>query len=116
MAVIARGSPVISIIAFKQNENKLYHFNSINMCPELENTDELEKNEGQTYLKLPSESKLSLDCEFLQVTTFDGSVIVIKMPPIIDPMQNQTTSKAPAGAAGDATPTNGTPENLMAPS
>ena len=50
MAVIARGSPVISIIAFKQNENKLYHFNSINMSPELENKDELEKNEGQTYL------------------------------------------------------------------
>ena len=46
IAVIARGSPVISIVVFKQNENKLYHLNSINMCPELENTDELEKNDG----------------------------------------------------------------------
>ena len=86
IAVIARGSPVISIIAFKQNENKLYHLNSINMCPELENTDELEKNEGQTYRMLPSEGKLSQDCEFLQVTNFDGCVVLVKMPPIIDPL------------------------------
>jgi hypothetical protein len=35
---------------------------------------------------LPSEGKLSQDCEFLQVTNFDGSIVLIKMPPIIDPL------------------------------
>jgi hypothetical protein len=65
LAVIARGSPIISILAFKQNENKLYHFNSINMCPDLANPEALEKNPEQTYLMLPSECKLSQDCEFL---------------------------------------------------
>jgi hypothetical protein len=29
-----------------------------------------------------------MDCEFLSVTTFDGSVKIIKMPPIIDPTKN----------------------------
>lgn len=85
------------------------------MYPELENTDELEKNEGQSYLMLPSECKISLDCEFLQITNYDGSIALIKMPPIIDPMPNQPSTKAPAGA-GDGTPSNATPDNLMAPS
>jgi hypothetical protein len=44
LAVIARGTPIISIVVFKQNENKLYHFNSINMCPDLPNPEALEKN------------------------------------------------------------------------
>jgi hypothetical protein len=88
-AIIARGSPIISIVCFKQNENKLYHFNSINMCPDLENSDKLELNDGQTYLMLPSECKLSLDCEFMQVTNFDGTIVLVKMAPIIDPMATQ---------------------------
>ena len=87
-AIIARGSPIISIVCFKQNENKLIHFNSINMCPDLENSDQLELNDKQTYLMLPSECKLSLDCEFLQVTNFDGTIVLMKMPSIIDPMAN----------------------------
>jgi len=45
-AIIARGSPVVSIIAFKHNENKLYNLYSLNMCPDLENPDCLEKNPG----------------------------------------------------------------------
>ena len=52
---------------------------------------------------LPSECKLSLDCELLQVTNFDGSIVLVKMPPIIDPIQNHP-AKAPEGAGG-ATPT-----------
>lgn len=35
---------------------------------------------------LPSEVKLSVDGEFLTVTSFDGAVKLIQMPPIIDPM------------------------------
>jgi len=80
VAVIARGSPYVCILCFKHNENKFHHFYSLNMCPELENPDNLEANEGQKYLMLPAEVKLSLEFEFLAVTAFDGSVKVIKMP------------------------------------
>jgi hypothetical protein len=45
-AIVARGSPIVSIVCFKHNENKLYHIYSINACPELENPDALETNEG----------------------------------------------------------------------
>ena len=45
-AIIARGSPVVTIVVFKHNENKMYQLYSINTCPELENTDQLELNEG----------------------------------------------------------------------
>ena len=87
-AVVARGSPIITILVFKHNENKLKSLYSINVCAALENPDKLEMNEGQTYTMLPSEVKFSLDAEFLSVICFDGSVKVLKMPAIIDPMQN----------------------------
>ena len=61
----------------------------------------MEQNDGQTYLSLPSETKLSLDCEFLSITSFDGTVKLVKMPPILDPMQND---KSQAAAAEEATP------------
>jgi|TARA_B110000285_G_C15127831_1_gene621446 hypothetical protein len=86
VAVVARGSPVVSIVCFKHNENKLYSFYSLNTAPTLENSDALEQNEGQTYLELPAETKLSLDCEFMSIISFDGAVKVIRMPAIIDPM------------------------------
>ena len=86
VAVVARGSPVVSIVCFKHNENKLYSFYSLNTAPTLENSDALEQNEGQTYLELPAETKLSLDCEFMSIISFDGAVKVVKMPEIIDPM------------------------------
>ena len=35
---------------------------------------------------LPSEVKFSLDAEFMTVISFDGSVKLVKMPPIFDPM------------------------------
>ena len=85
-AVIARGSPIVHIVAFKHNENKFHHFYSVNVCPDLENPESLETNEGQTYTVLPAEVQLSVDSEFLAVIFFDGSVKVLKMPPILDPM------------------------------
>lgn len=101
LAVVARGSPIVTIICFKHNENKLYSLFTLNTCPSLENPDTLEQNDGQTYLSLPSETKLSLDCEFLSITSFDGTVKLVKMPPILDPMQND---KSQAAAAEEATP------------
>lgn len=35
---------------------------------------------------LPSEVKFSVDGEFLTVISFDGSVKLIQMPPVFDPM------------------------------
>lgn len=91
---MARGSPVISIIGFKHNENKLYSLFSLNTCPSLENADNLEMNEGQTYKELPAESKLSLDFEFMSIISFDGTVKLIKMPEIIDPMKISAAAAA----------------------
>lgn len=85
-AVVARGSPFINVIVFKHNENKMYQIYNINTCPDLENPQNPEKNEKQTYTILPCNSSFSLDGEFLQVTSFDGRVRVVKMPPIIDPL------------------------------
>jgi hypothetical protein len=45
-AVVARGSPFVSVICFKHNENKMKHLYSINTCPELENGEKLESNPG----------------------------------------------------------------------
>jgi len=36
---------------------------------------------------LPCEVKFSLDGEFLTIVSYDGSVKLLKMPPILDPMQ-----------------------------
>lgn len=45
-AIVARASPTIHIVCFKHNDNKFRHLYSLNMCPTLENPDELENNEG----------------------------------------------------------------------
>ena len=45
-AVVARASPIISILVFKNNENKICHLYSANVCPEFDNPDNLENNEG----------------------------------------------------------------------
>lgn len=87
-AIVARGSPFVEIVVFKHNENKLYRIFSINNCTELENPENLEQNPNQTYHVLPSNTSLSMDGEFLQITSFDGRVRVLKMPPIIDPISS----------------------------
>lgn len=46
VAVVARASPVVSVVVFKNNENKFHHLYSVNMQPELENAETLEENEG----------------------------------------------------------------------
>jgi len=38
-------------------------------------------------MELPAEIKFSLDAEFLAVTCFNGAVHLLRMPPVIDPMQ-----------------------------
>lgn len=45
-AVVARGSPIVNILAFKHNENKLRRLYSFNILPELANPDAPETNEG----------------------------------------------------------------------
>ena len=72
------------------------------MCPELDNPDSLESNEGQKYTMLPAEVKLSIDFEFLAVTNYDGSVKIAKMPQVFDPLSNERVPDAPANVS--ATP------------
>ena len=73
-------------MCFKHNENKFHSLYTFNISPKLENLENLEQNDGQTYLELPAEIKFSLDAEFLAVTTFEGAVHLLRMPPVIDPM------------------------------
>lgn len=88
VAVVARASPIVKVLVFKHNENKLYHIYNLNVCPALANPDALDSNPDQSYLDLPSEAKLSYDVAFLAVTTFGGEVKVLKMPAIINPVRD----------------------------
>lgn len=44
VSVVARASPIVKILVFKHNENKLYHIYNINMNPNLANPDALDSN------------------------------------------------------------------------
>lgn len=46
VAVVVRGCPVVHIILFKHNENKLRLLHTVNMCPDLANPTNLESNPG----------------------------------------------------------------------
>jgi len=38
-------------------------------------------------LELPCETKLSLECAFITVVSYNGEIKVMKMPPIINPLR-----------------------------
>ena len=99
VAVVARGSPVINILAFKHNENKLRRLYSLNLLPELANPEQPELNEKQSYLEFPYEVKLSMDGVFLAVTLLTGAVKLIKMPPVLNPLEaDKSTGELPLGS------------------
>ena len=97
IACCVRGSPVINIVVFKHNDNVMKQMYTINILPDLANPDKPESNADQTYRDFPFEVKLSLDGVFLAVTQMTGDVKVIKMPPILNPLDKHDN---PAG--GDA--------------
>lgn len=55
--------------------------------PDLQNPENPELNSEQKYSKFPFEVKLSLDCVFMAVTLANGEVKLIKMPPILNPLE-----------------------------
>lgn len=87
-AVIGRANPIVKILVFKHNENKLYHIYNLNTCPTLANPESLDSNAEQSYLELPSEAKLSADALFMTITTFGGEVKVVKLPAIVNPVRD----------------------------
>jgi hypothetical protein len=93
VAVVARASPIVSILCYRHSENKLHHCYSINTNTEipLDKLEEIETVENISYSKMPAEVSLSPDCEFMSITTFDGEVKVLKMPPVFDPLQLEPT-------------------------
>lgn len=88
VAVVARASPIVSVLAFRHSENKLHHVYSVNTCTDIptDKLEEIETVEDIKYNKMPAEVQLSPDAEFMAITTFDGEVKVIKMPPVFDPI------------------------------
>lgn len=75
--VVQRGVSEIKIYALKNNENKFYHFYTIKgIVPDTESVPTPET----FYLDYPWETKLSEDCLFLLVTTYWGTVWVLRMP------------------------------------
>ena len=89
VAVIARGSPFVNILIFKHNENKIRRLYSLNTLPELPNPEQPEMNDKQSYLDFPYVVKLSLDGVFLAVTQLTGAVKLIKIPPVLNPLDNE---------------------------
>lgn len=91
--MVARGSPIVNILAFKHNENKLRRLYSLNVMPELANPETPEINERQTYHEFPSAVKLSMDGVFLSVTLMNGAVKLIKMPPVLNPLEGESKAQ-----------------------
>ena len=116
VAVVARGSPIVNILVFKHNENKIRRLYSLNLLPELLNPEQPELNEKQSYLDFPYTVKLSMDGVFLAVTQLTGAVKLIKMPAVLNPL-DADKEKAPAdgvgangvGASRDSGPPTGKP-------
>lgn len=102
VAASARGSPFVNIMIFKHNENKLRHLYTFNMMPSLENVGEPWTNSEQTYTGFPYEVKLSIDGVFLAVTMFDGSINLMKMPDILNPLEEDKPKDNIAEATGSA--------------
>lgn len=44
IAIITRGVPIVKIVCFKHNEDKLHLLYNLNMCPHLANPELLESN------------------------------------------------------------------------
>jgi hypothetical protein len=44
VSVVARANPIVKVLIFKHNENKLYHIYNLNICPNLPNPDSLDSN------------------------------------------------------------------------
>lgn len=91
IAVVARGTSIINILVFKHNENKLRVLYTINLCPELANPERPELNPNQSYKDMPFKVKLSVDAVFLAVTMLNGAVNLLKMPPILNPLNPEQT-------------------------
>lgn len=91
IAVAARGTSIVNILIFKHNENKLRVLYTINVCPELNNPEHPEMNPNQSYKDLPGKVKLSVDAVFLAVTMLNGAVNLLKMPPILNPLNPEQT-------------------------
>jgi hypothetical protein len=51
-------------------------------------------NLDQNYLELPAETKMSLDYTFMTITSFNGEIKLIKLPPIINPLRDDETAAA----------------------
>lgn len=96
--MIARANPVVKVLIFKHNENKLHHTYNLNTCPTLANPDSLDANAEQSYLDLPAEVKLSPDVSFMAITTFGGEVKLVRMPPIISPTRDSDEAPTPVAA------------------
>lgn len=99
VAVAARGSAAVHILVFKHHDCKFKHLYSFNMEPTMANPEQPELNADQKYSKFPYTVNLSLDCAFLAVTLCNGEVKILKMPPVLSPMDAKSTEAVPAQAA-----------------
>jgi len=88
IAVVARGSPIVNIIIFKNNENKMRLLHTFNICKDLATPEDPESTPHQSYQEFPHQVKLSVDCVFLAVTMLNGEVNLIKMPPVLSPLSD----------------------------
>ena len=74
VAVVARGSPIVSVLIFKHNENKIRLLYTINTLPAFEHPYAPESVDEVDYKNFPIEAKYSLDGIFMAVTIQNGSI------------------------------------------
>ena len=83
---------MVKVLIFKHSENKLRQLYTVNILPELLTPETPEQNAGQTYTEFPFELKFSVDGVFLAVTQLNGAVKLLKMPPILNPLEPEKPS------------------------
>jgi hypothetical protein len=79
VAVCARGSGYVNIFFYKNNESKLFHHYKLKI------TNPVEAQENTVADSYPRHVKISADGLYLTVTTYNGEVLVLEMPPIPEP-------------------------------
>lgn len=77
ISVISRAVPDVKLYIMRANENKLYQFGTLKgLVPDAD----ANPTPDTCYLDYPWEAKISEDCVFMSVTSYRGTVFVVKLP------------------------------------
>lgn len=77
---------------------------TLNVVPSLATPEAPESTKEQKYTDFPYSVKLSQENSFLAVTLFSGEVQLIKMPPILNPLEDHSLTPKPDASTNSLDP------------